>query len=206
VLLLAIVIAAAWAAGRWWVCHGEGCSAESVDMRILQWLHAHRSAWLDRVMVAATWLGSLHVLLPLALLWLACRRVTLIDRLLAPLALIGAAVSAHVIKPLAARPRPALHEALTALPEDLSFPSAHAAQSVAFWFALCLGANAYLSHGLRLPLIAVAAIVVLAVCASRMHLQVHYPTDVAAGFMIGSAWLFATRHLLRRPARTPGHA
>ena len=35
----------------------------------------------------------------------------------------------------------------------------------------------------------VAAIVILAIGASRMYLGVHYPSDVVAGFIAGLAWV-----------------
>jgi undecaprenyl-diphosphatase len=206
VVALAVVVAMVWAIGRWWVCHGPGCDAASMDARILEWLYQHRREWLDRLMIAVTWLGSLYVLLPLAMLWMLDRTRDLASRILAPLALLGAAVNIHVMKAALARPRPASHEAVTALPEDLSFPSAHAAQSAAFWLAVCLAAQAQAPRGLRAPPVVVAIIVVLAVCASRMYLQVHYPSDVAAGLLIGIAWVFAAGRMLSPRARATADA
>jgi undecaprenyl-diphosphatase len=206
VVVLAAIAAMVGAIGRGWVCHGLGCDAASMDARILEWLYLHRREWLDRPMIAATWLGSAYVLLPLAILWALGHRADRASRILVPLALIGAALSVHVMKAAVARPRPALHEAIIALPEDLSFPSAHAAQSAAFWLALGLQAQARGPHGLRALLIAVATIVVLAVCTSRMYLQVHYPSDVAAGLLIGIAWAFAAGRMLSPRARAAADA
>ncbi len=206
VVVLAAIAAMVWVIGRGWVCHGPGCDATSLDAHILDWLYLHRREWLDRPMIAASWLGSTYVLLPLAILWALGHRADRAGRFLAPLALIGAALSVHVMKAAVARPRPALHEALIALPGDLSFPSAHAAQSAAFWLVLGLRGQARGPHGLRAPLIAVATVVVLAVCTSRMYLQVHYPSDVAAGLLIGIAWVFASGRILSPRARAAADA
>ena len=77
------------------------------------------------------------------------------------------------------RPRPSLPglPALTGTPTGLSFPSAHAATSFA-------GAFSYSRLGLpRPPLHALAA----ALSLSRVYLGVHYPSDVLAGVLLGTA-------------------
>jgi membrane-associated phospholipid phosphatase len=83
------------------------------------------------------------------------------------------------IKLVIRRPRPALADlpALTDTPSRLSFPSAHAATSFA-------GALSYSRLGLApAPLYALAA----GLSASRLCLGVHYPSDVLAGALLGSA-------------------
>jgi membrane-associated phospholipid phosphatase len=75
------------------------------------------------------------------------------------------------------RPQPAGLPALTSTPTRLSFPSAHASTSFA-------GAHAYSRLGLPgAPLYALA----LALSCSRLYLGVHYPSDILAGALLGTA-------------------
>jgi membrane-associated phospholipid phosphatase len=81
------------------------------------------------------------------------------------------------VKGVIRRRRPALEglPALIATPTSLSFPSAHASSS----FAAARAFSALLPAG---PLYATAA----AMALSRVYLGVHYPSDIAAGAMLGT--------------------
>ena len=153
-------------------------------------LHTMRAGWLDSLFLALTWLGSLAVLLPLALLvWWRGRG----DRSAAfvALALIGASALGHLVKLIAARPRPDLFPSLIAMPEDWSFPSAHSAQVTAFALAWLLRPGA----APRRIEIAVLFATVTAVFASRLYLQVHFPSDVVAGALLATLWVLLLRRL-----------
>jgi undecaprenyl-diphosphatase len=85
-----------------------------------------------------------------------------------------------VVKKSVGRQRPVIteHPPLARAPSKLSFPSAHATSSVAAAIAM-----SRIEPRARLPLGALAA----AICVGRPYLGMHYPSDVAAGVVLGFA-------------------
>jgi membrane-associated phospholipid phosphatase len=175
------------------VCPGGDCRALDFDRQLLTALYAWQRPWLDAFFRAATWLGSILVLLPLSLAvaWRLWRDGRPGSALFLPLATGGAALLAHAGKLLVVRPRPDLYPALIAMPADLSFPIAHAMQATAFALAWVL------LPALRpgWATIGAAAVLVAVVAFSRIYLQVHFPSDVLIGLVAGAAWAAGLRFL-----------
>ncbi len=160
------------------------------DRELLAWMDGWKGPNLDVVFTAVTWAGSLAVLIPLtiieaSMLLLAGKRT---EARLPAIGLGGAALAAFALKRLIHRPRPDLYPPVIPVPSDPSFPSGHAAQAAAFCFCLFLIVC-------RFPLRigwgwigAVAVTLTAAVGASRIYLQVHYPSDILAGVAIAILW------------------
>ncbi len=165
------------------------------DVWLLGFFSAWRSAAGDLLFSAITWTGSLWLLLPFSLLIGVFRQQALV-----PLSILTAAVASHSLKLIVARARPELHEVLGTMPADLSFPSAHSAQAAACAAALVLTVPA-LRQASLLPLLVVW---VLVVGISRLYLQVHWPSDVLAGWAIGILCAVCVSHALR--SRAPERA
>lgn len=148
-----------------------------MDDAWLTLMHDWQHPLLTAGMAALTWLGSLVVLVPLAL-FAGWRRP---GGLLLPAAVLGTAGLAHVIKWLIDRDRPDLYPSLVALPADASFPSAHAMQVAALVTAWLL----WRGTARRLNHVVPGVLLVLAVAFSRTYLQVHYLSDVLVGMAGG---------------------
>lgn len=188
---------ALWAGARA-VCPESACRTLPFDASALSTLHGLRRPWLDTVMAASTWLGSIAVLAPCAigLAWSRWRRGRHDDARLVLAGLGGACLLAYATKVLVARPRPDLFAPLVTMPADLSFPSAHTMQVAAFALACVLVAAR--RHA---PAVAVAAALAVAVVAlSRVYLQVHFPSDVIVAAVAAIAWVMGLRLLLESRA------
>ncbi|MEV5651769.1 phosphatase PAP2 family protein [Nocardia sp. NPDC052254] len=102
---------------------------------------------------------------------------------------LASAIANGVAKPLFPRRRPPaeavpLMRRLVSPPVSSSFPSGHAASAAAFVTGVALE-----SPALALAVVPVAA----AVGYSRVHVGVHWPTDVVAGAALGAAVAVGTR-------------
>ncbi|MFM7171152.1 MAG: phosphatase PAP2 family protein [Cyanobium sp.] len=89
------------------------------------------------------------------------------------------------LKPFFDRARP--HEKLLAV-DGRSFPSGHAAGSVAFYYAMVAILSLHYPH-LRRPLLVGASFWVALVWLSTLVARAHWPSDLLAGGAVGLAWL-----------------
>lgn len=96
-----------------------------------------------------------------------------------------------IVKEVVARPRPSLVDPV-ATAYGKSFPSGHSMTAAVAYGALLLVFLPEIPRRWRVPIVVAAALLVLAIGGTRLALGVHYITDVAGGFVLGLAWLFAS--------------
>lgn len=89
------------------------------------------------------------------------------------------------LKPFFDRARP--HAKLLVV-DGRSFPSGHAAGSIAFYFAMVAILSLHYPH-LRRPLVLGASLWVVMVWLSTLIARAHWPSDLVAGGAAGLAWL-----------------
>jgi undecaprenyl-diphosphatase len=103
----------------------------------------------------------------------------------------GGAVLGYALKELVGRARPVVAEPVSTAP-GLSFPSGHALGATIGCGLLLLVAMRYLARAGQIAASAAAVTVVLITALSRIGLGVHFVSDVAAGIVLGLAWLAVT--------------
>lgn len=164
-----------------------------MEIQFLNWLDLLRNPVLDSLMVFVTSLGDggiFWILTAVLLLWMPKRRSYGIAMLCAMV--MGLIVVNLGVKPLVGRIRP--YEAvgygplLIKAPSDASFPSGHTQVSVESAWILA-GMNKKVGMG--------ALILAVLIAFSRMYLYVHYPSDVAGGFLFGSLWAYLSLKYVR---------
>jgi undecaprenyl-diphosphatase len=164
----------------------------TADMRIQDFVHGLESPALTVVMFALTWIGSPTsqiVLVALIAIALWRRRQMRDEAMLLVGSMIGAEVLDTVLKLHFKRVRPDvpwafLHE------HSFSFPSGHSVMAVVFYGTLLyVGLRHVRATWLRVVLVCAALLLIVGIGTSRIYLGVHYPSDVAAGYFVGSVWL-----------------
>jgi undecaprenyl-diphosphatase len=146
--------------------------------------------WLREAMIDLTALGSVAVLAIITMLacgyLLAAKKPALAAFTVAAVA--GGAGIGSVLKTVYARTRPDLVDHLVGT-HSASFPSGHAMNSAVTYLTLAvLLARAEQSSAVRRYLISAALALTVLVGFSRLYLGVHWPTDVAAGWIVGALW------------------
>jgi undecaprenyl-diphosphatase len=95
-----------------------------------------------------------------------------------------------------ARPRPDV-VAHGAYVSTESFPSGHSANSAIVYLLLgMMLARVETSYPAKVFIFSMCALITLAVGLSRIYLGVHWPTDVLAGWAVGSCWVLICWYVL----------
>ena len=146
--------------------------------------------WVETMCRDLTSLGSPTVLTLITIaavsyLWIDGKRVT---ALFAALSIIGGAILVSLLKFGFARARPELVSHVVDV-NSFSFPSGHATMATVTYLTLAVMlARVEKRRRMKLYVLVVASIIVILCRFTRVYLGVHWPTDVLAGWCIGTAW------------------
>lgn len=170
--------------------HVRGGRTQEIDEAVLRWIGAHQTPWLDAFMLETTALGTWVVALTVvgvAALFLHLTRHRY-SALLLLVATSGGIALNSVLKLGFQRPRPELFAWRTHA-ATWSFPSGHAMNATIVYLTVaCLAARLQRTAYARALTLSSAIVIIILICASRLYLGVHYPSDVAGGILIGLAW------------------
>jgi undecaprenyl-diphosphatase len=164
-----------------------------VDREVAEWVASELPAWVEWLARPFSWLGGWIGLtaLGVAAAVLLARERAWLDLAFFAAAYLGSQLVVALLKEGIDRPRPDLGSAVP-LPESAAFPSGHATAGVASLGALAvLASERIASRRARASLWAAVVVLGVAVGVSRVALNVHFVTDVLAGWCLGLAWLAA---------------
>lgn len=156
----------------------------NIDFSLLNWIHEHLScSFLNFLMPKITFLGNGGLIwIAAAIIMMFFKRYRKTGIMIVTGLSAGVIIGNVLLKNLIARERPCwINETVQMListPQDYSFPSGHTLSSFV--------AATIIMHSDRR--MGIAAYILAAMIAfSRLYLYVHFPTDVLAGALIGSA-------------------
>ncbi len=162
-----------------------------LDHDVAEWVAAELPAWAEAFARPFSWLGGwigLTIVGVVAGIWLVRERAWL-DLAFLLGVFVGVQVAVLLLKDGFDRARPDVGSAVP-LPESSAFPSGHAAAGVASLGAVAvLLAERLPSRKARAWVLGGTVVLAVAVGASRVALNVHFVTDVLAGWCFGLAWL-----------------
>lgn len=171
------------------------------DTWALVWLHTLASPSLTHTAIILSLLGSGWVITPLAVgAYLGLRRAAPAEARWLFILVVGGLILFLAVVFLIDRPRPTLFNSPVSEP-TASFPSGHAMNTTIVFLSLYLAlTQLYLRW--RHLFGCLGLVTLLVVSASRLYLQIHYPTDIIAGVALGVSWVMAL-YTLRASHNTP---
>jgi undecaprenyl-diphosphatase len=160
------------------------------DRRALELVVALRLPGLNGPAVDLTALGSVSVLTLLcvvSVLLLILQRDALAAWQLI-LAACGGGMISSLLKQALTRARPSHVEKLVEV-TSYSYPSGHSLAAASVYLTLAIVSARHLSaRSARVFVFCAALLLMAGIGLSRAYLGVHYPSDIAAGLLLGSGW------------------
>lgn len=157
------------------------------DTTITNFIHRNISGEIHKILEVITFVGGVKFL-PLFVLFIClvlvlkrkrnCAELLLFNSLLSTIAYI-------VLKNIIQRPRPSIFLFITET--GYSFPSGHATNNMAFYGMLIyLSSKTIKDKKVKIFTITLLSLWIVIMGITRIYFNVHYPSDVIAGYVLGS--------------------
>lgn len=181
------------------------------DHQITEYFISHRSPLLTKYLLFVTKVGDFYgyvfvVGVFVFMSFFVFKRWKYMTQIIT--VLILSAVSNLMLKRFVDRARPGIEHMVSV--ETLSYPSGHAMSAMAFYgFLIYLFYRFKINIFLKIAIILLLGILILSIGVSRIYLGVHFPSDIAGGYIAGFIWivfcvlLFNLIEVFRRDPRTP---
>lgn len=173
---------------------------KAFDQTIYSLIEPHTNETTSRIMVIYSWIGGTRFMLPANIILVCYFLFVRKDRwrsIKFGVIALSSVCMMHLLKLLFNRPRPLVP--LLEPAHGLSFPSGHAMTSITFFgLFIYLTAKHVKNVFLKVFLIAVLFSFIVIIGYSRVYLRVHYPSDVLAGYCMGTLWLIFCLWMLKK--------
>lgn len=163
----------------------------SSDTAISAYITGFRTPYLTKYFVFVTNLGdALGYLVVFAIctivFYIAFKRWRYVAQL--AFVMVLALSSNLILKQIINRARPEAEHLVSV--ETLSYPSGHAMMAMAFYGTLLFLISQFpIGKVFKITFITMCAILILSIGISRIYLGVHYPSDIAGGYIAGFVWV-----------------
>lgn len=182
----------------------------SYDTAITDYVISYRSPGLTSYFIFVTHVGDFYGYLIVLVIFLILS-LLVIKRwkyvVQATLVLALATASNMMLKRFIDRARPGIEHLVSV--KTLSYPSGHAMSAMAFYgFLIYLMYTFKIHKVVKFFLILILSMLILSIGISRIYLGVHFPSDVAGGFIAGLIWvvfcvlIFDLIEIFRRDPKT----
>lgn len=167
-------------------------SITSWDLEVLYKIQNFSSPILDIFFKYITETAGFCFMAVLLVLLLAYQHTRRLGKQALVAELLQLAVGSYFLKQLIARPRPfvidSTIELIVKAPQSYSFPSGHSSTAFALAFVVIFS-NCPKCFKL------IALVWAIIICFSRLYLQVHFPTDVIFGALLGIVCSYTSKYL-----------
>ncbi|WP_142786462.1 phosphatase PAP2 family protein [Changchengzhania lutea] len=161
------------------------------DDKVTDFVISHRSSGLTDYFTFVTRVGDVNGYIVVTIITAIITLVVLKKRkymMQIGLVMVLSALSNLVLKRAINRARPTIEHLVTA--ETLSYPSGHAMAAMSFYgFIMYLFYKMKMNKFIKYAGMLIMAILILSIGVSRIYLGVHFPSDIAGGFIAGAIWV-----------------